>query len=766
MLIVAVCLAAAFPARAQFTFNQAQKHVAAELITERDAVQLGEEFIVGLKLTHDEHWHTYWQYPGTGMPTTIEWTLPDGFEAGPIEWPFPVTFEAGGVAGYGYTDIAVLLTRIRAPEEAPDSITIQANVRWLECSDSCVPQSDSLTLTLQQGEGRRNEEHTKLIEAALKKIPVPLPVDDPPIEVKTRIIQKPEKADDPFEIEITLSAGQADFTPPFAFAPKPDDALELAFEPPVIHAAPDGARAMINVIGLLLELPESGLAGLEAFVRVTLKGGEEGYYHFPVRVFGEASAVQQSVPPEVKSAAVDDAPAPVEPTAPSAQRGLLAWLALAFLGGLILNIMPCVLPVISLKVFSFVRQAQESRGRLFFLGMMYVAGVLASFWALAGATILLKAGAGGASWGALFQFPAFVLTVTVIVFALGLNMLGVFEFQAPGGKAVQGLARLEEREGPLAAFSTGVLATILATPCSAPFLGTAVAFALAQPAGMILLIFTFIGLGLAFPFMLLSIFPGWTRHIPKPGEWMIRFKQAMGFLLLGTAAWTLSVYNGLLQELLASADAKSGLRDGVILLVAVGVVAWLYGSFINYRPSGKARTWALSISTALAAAGYLLLAHPYIFIGGAMKQRRHAEEQARIKEFKLIYGIETAAQESSEYQIRWLEYSPELLAALRRQNHLVFLDLTADWCLTCKANESVVLASDTVEAAFAKHKAVLVRGDFTARDPQIKRLLDEFQRPGVPVYAIYPPGGGAPELLPEVLTPSLVIAGLEKAAGA
>ena len=403
---------------------------------------------------------------------------------------------------------------------------------------------------------------------------------------------------------------------------------------------------------------------------------------------------------------------------------LIAILAFAFLGGLILNLMPCVLPVLSLKVFSLIKHAGENSGGAWKQGVAFTAGVVISFWVLAGLLIALEAAGSHLGWGFQMQSPGFVLALTFLFFLLGLNLFGVFEL----GTSLVGLdAKATSHLGGLtSSFANGALAVLAATPCTAPFMGSAVGFAAQQPAAISLLVFTFLALGMAAPYLALTAFPGALRLVPKPGAWMEALRQFMGFLLMGTVIFLVYVFGALV----GTDDVPMLL--GTLLLAALA--AWIFGR--GTPPVHAAGTRLFSLLAAL------------LLLGGALA------EGAR-----LTYDVPAA----STAQNGWQTYSPEAVQAALKAGHPAFVDFTAAWCLSCKVNEQVALDIDSTKNLFAKKHVALFRGDWTHNDPQITKTLREFNRDGVPLYLLYAPGhADAPRVLPEVLTPGIVRDALQK----
>jgi thiol:disulfide interchange protein DsbD len=413
----------------------------------------------------------------------------------------------------------------------------------------------------------------------------------------------------------------------------------------------------------------------------------------------------------------------------------------AFLGGLLLNIMPCVLPVIALKVFGLVKMAGDRPARIRGLGFSFAAGILASFLALAMVVIILQLAGQQVGWGFQFQEPRFVIAMAALVFAFGLSLFGVFEINLPGS-AVMGISSAvahQKGSGYSASFGEGVFATVLATPCTAPFLGSALGFAFAQPWWVILLIFTCVAAGMAIPYVVLTARPAWIRFLPKPGAWMVSAQQFMGFLMMATLLWLLYILG-------KQMGMEAVIWTGAFLLT-VGFACWLIGKFATLAASRRAYwlTWIAAVL--LVGGGYLL------FLVSALDINTAIEVESS--------GIPAAAAGEG---IEWKQFSLAGLEEDLKGDRPVFLDFTAEWCLTCKVNEKTVLDAKEVIERFHAQNVLAVRADWTNRNPHITRLLSKFGRSGVPLYVIFPPGrSGTPIVLPEVITRGIVLEGLDKA---
>ncbi|MDR2239557.1 MAG: thioredoxin family protein [Zoogloeaceae bacterium] len=677
------------------------EQVTVRLIAERDAVRPGGEVLIGLEQRIIPGWHTYWQNPGdSGMATSIAWRLPDGASAGPLLWPPPGRHRQGDLTNYGYVDKVVLLTAIRVPESAkPESdFPVAAKVNWLVCNEEvCVPQDAELGLTLRIAANDSAQAATANpeIQAAKAMLPQPAPwpasVTYTQDGVKLRVVS-PE-----------LSAGQNG-------TGAQRERAEVWFYPfqwgVIAHGAPQiVGRDDDNGGALTLDMRAGEApahAALDGLLVVTEKtGGGLVTHGFVVHA---------------------------EPAAPAAVAqhdgehvGLPAALLLALLGGLILNLMPCVFPVLSIKALALVKHGGRADRATRLSGWAYTAGVVMSFLLLAGLLLLLRAGGAQIGWGFQFQSPGFVLAIAWLMFAIGLSLSGVFTL----GNSVAGLGGslgtgFADKPGHAGSFFTGVLATIVATPCTAPYMGAAIAYALAQSAPQVIAVFAALGLGLALPYLLLSHWPLLQKLLPKPGVWMEKLKHLFALPMYATALWLLWV---LAQQ------ARSLLPVAIGGLALIAAAAWLFG---RTRHSPRRRAATLSSAALVAAA----------CAGGVVLFMRHAAPPA--------------AQEKTQSAAE--SYSEAKLQALRDQGQPVFLNFTAAWCITCLVNERVALSQDSVQAAFKADGIRYLKGDWTNQDAAIARKLAEFGRDGVPLYVFYPAGKNAQALvLPQILTPDIVL---------
>ncbi len=602
----------------------------ATLLLAAAAARPGESVLAAVRLQMPSGWHTYWRNPGdSGLATTIQWTLPAGVSAGDIQWPPPETYLSADLTTYVYHDDVLLLVPLKlAPDLKPGRLSLQARVDWLECEVACVPGEATLSASLEVANAARPSASAALIAAWKKRIPQPNPV------LQTRAVWAAPPTGDTGTLMVEGQA-PADFHPTDFYA-YPGDGYEISPTAKLLPADAGHFR-LSKVIKRLGKSFPAQVAGI-----LVQKGTDAS----PIQAFEATLELPKT------AAAAPSTPELGSVVRPAAKVGLLGMLGLAFLGGLILNVMPCVLPVIALKILGFVHQSQEAPQRVRQLGLVYALGVLASFLVLAGIVIQVQHAGGTASWGMQMQNPWFRLALLVVVTLVALNLFGVFEITLPGS-ALGAAAGLASKEGTAGAFFNGVLATALATPCTAPFLAVALGFAFTQPAWVIVLIFTAVALGLAAPYVLLSWQPGWLKFLPKPGAWMLRFKVAMGFPMLATAIW--------LFDLTAPAFGEGGVLWLGLGLALLASTAWVWGEFV--QRGARRRPLALGVCLALLAFNY-----------------------AYVLEDQLHWRSPQVADTSGEIVqdspggIEWRRWSESAVQAARAAGHPVLVDFTAKWC--------------------------------------------------------------------------------------
>lgn len=677
----ALSMAWLLAAGAQAAPSQARtEHVQARLVSAQAEVAPGQRFTVALEQVIQAHWHTYWLNPGdSGQATSIDW---QGAQAGPIQWPTPSIQAIGPLVNYGYEGRPALLVDLTVPADAKPGSRFKptAEVRWLVCKDVCIPEQVSLGLDLPVAAEAKIGVDAAQIEEWRRAVPQPAPF-------AVKLAAAPQG--------VRLSGPNERVTKAYFFA----DTWGA-----VAHSAPQPLKQ--DGAGWALEIPagdEPVKAGqpLSGVIVLTLPDGEKAW---TVTAPMPEGAGKGPGPADL-SAPAAEATAPLP--APESDLGLLPALALALVGGLILNLMPCVFPVLSIKALALVNKGNHKAE-----GLAYTAGVLASFAALAAVLIALRAGGQQVGWGFQFHSPVFVLVVAYVLFVVGLSLSGLFEI---GGSFTGVGSGLAARDGLAGSFFTGVLAAVVATPCTAPFMGAALAFALAQPAAVMLAVFLALGLGLALPFLVLAFWPAAQRWLPRPGAWMDTFKQALAFPMYAAVVWLLWVL------------AQQAGADGVALALG-GLVLMAFGLWWR-RASG-----ASVVGTAAALASVVLALGLSSWI-------------------KPVSADTPASVGSSSFEA----YSAERLAELRAQNKPVFVNLTASWCISCLVNERVALSRPEVKEAFAKAGVAYLKGDWTREDPKITAVLKAHGRSGVPLYLYYAPGAAEAQVLPQILTPGLVI---------
>ena len=686
-------------------------HTQARLFLAADTARPGDTVLAGVQLRMDPRWHTYWRNPGaSGMATKIDWELPKGVTPGNILWPVPAKLPDEDLTTYIYTNEVVLLVPLKLAADRPTApCRLKAEVSWLECDVQCVPGAQTVTASLNIATETKPSKEAALIDTWQKR----LPKNGAGLAARAWWPEPPNGDSRSLVLEWNSSAdaAHADFFP--------DASEDFEVQPATERVPADAGKIRLRKLVKRLsgDWP-SEVSGLLVQQSGTNRAA------FEVKL-----PIQYLPTPGLSSSS--------QPTA----SGILAtslWkmLLYAFLGGLILNVMPCVLPVIALKIVGFVGQAKDDPRRVRRLGLIYALGVLVSFLVLAALVIGVKAAGHKAGWGMQFGNPQFLVALTALVTLVALNLFGLFEIN-PGARVMDAAGTLASKHGPAGAFFNGVLATILATPCTAPFLGAALGFAFAQTAGIIILMFVVVALGLAAPYVVLSWQPAWLKFLPKPGAWMERFKVAMGFPMLATAVWLFS--------LIPLHYGRRALWLGLFLVV-LALAAWVYGEFVQrgrtHRGLGLAATLVLLIG------GYLYA------VEGQLRWRSPVADTSLAGPLK----------ESPE-GIDWQRWSPAAVAQARAQGRPVFVDFTADWCLTCQANKRIAIDIPSVRAKLKEINAVALLGDYTRLPDDITTELNRYGRAGVPLVLVYPKHASEPPLvLPEALTPSLVLSALERAA--
>ena len=714
-------------------FAAGAPHLRVELLAEELPLAPGSEVQLGLRFILEPGWHIYWSNPGdSGQPPHISWSLPSGADKlhiGELRWPTPHRLATGPLVDYGYEGEVMLLAPLHVDADAAlhGDQAVTAAVNWLVCSESCIPGKAQLTRIL-----------PVRAEAPGPGVQAPSPAGNPPppatataalFAAAENALPQPPPPD--LELDGVLDASTIHLHIDLGVDAKTLKAQFFPAEPAQVdNAAPQIVTAAGSVLSLQMQRSEQLVADISR-LRGLLVLDAAGQ---PTRSFAVAIPLRSALAPAVPPKTVAPLPAAPLPTletparpAPAAGEQLPLGLALLFalLGGALLNLMPCVFPVLSIKALALIELSGAERAKARLHGLLYAAGILVSFWALAGLLLMLRYAGQQIGWGFHLQSPEFVIGLCVLLFLLGLNLLGVFEIGI-------GLTQLGQatvgRNGAAGAFATGVLATVVATPCTAPFMGTAVGFALSQSALVALLTFTLLGLGLALPYVLLLWVPGGQRILPRPGRWMETFKQVMGFLLLATVLWLAWVLGGQ-----GGVDAVIALLGGLLL---AGVAGWVLQ---RWSEQGKKATAA---ALALVLVGLLI---PIWQISGTKLQAN------------------TAASRPGDDDLPWESFTPAQLAAYRRAGKAVLLDFTANWCVSCKVNERLVLRSQEVRARIRELGVIPMKADWTNEDPTITQALAEFGRAGVPFYVLYGRDANTPPIqLPVVLSKTIVLRALDQ----
>ena len=678
-------------------------HIEAELVADRISVAPGGMAHVALRQKIQPGWHTYWRNPGdSGQPVTLDWTLPPGWSAGPIVWPTPERLKIGPLMDYGYTGDVLLPVALTAPAgaKAGQTMTLKAHAAFLVCKDVCVPEDAMLTLDLPvtAAQGAPDPKWGPVIAVTLAKAPAPAGL--------TAVVTAGATS-----LRLGVIGGAVkggDFR----------DAYFYPYDPSAIdQPSPQTVDRGKSGVTLVLTPGQAFKSGKPPAVL-------QGVLAFGGRAY-EISA--QAGPPLPGAGGLGP------PSAAGGALQLATSIAFAFLGGLILNLMPCVFPVLSMKAASFAGHAHRPRDARI-QGLAFMGGTVATFLALAGALIAARAAGEAVGWGFQLQSPGVVAGLTLVMLLVALNLSGVFEIGA-GIQAAAGEAGGIDPGGALGAALTGALAVAVAAPCTAPFMAPAIGFALTQGPIVALSIFLALGLGLAAPFTALAFSPRLLGLMPRPGAWMEGLRKALAFPMYATAAWLVWVFS----------QQAGTLNLGALLAAGVltGLAAWLYGVAQRRQISGKRSAVAFGSAAVVLALAF----------AAALWPQPGAPAQA-------ASGTASAGELTSE------PFSPARLAELRAQGRPVFVNFTAAWCVTCQVNDKLALSGHGVADAFKTAGVVYLKGDWTNRDAVIAQALTDHGRAGVPLYLMYPAKGGEAEVLPQLLTESMVVDAARKASGA
>jgi thiol:disulfide interchange protein/DsbC/DsbD-like thiol-disulfide interchange protein len=719
--------------------------VQAELVAYApDGVEPGKTVMVGLQITHKPEWHTYWKNSGdSGQPTELQWTLPAGVTAGDIQWPTPKKIRIGTLANYGYEGTVLLpvpleVSQMFQPGVLSNDLEVKLKAVWLVCKQECIPEEGEFALKIPV------KGSTALSAPAFATAKAASPVSVPNLDVgksTARIVTDP-------------SGGRLEFSIHNLPVALRGQNLELYPETAeVLHnaatAGKDWTQAWNGVVwtaSMPLSAQRSASPSNMALVLAAASGQA---YSVQAAVLGDwpKVAAPAQVPPELAAALKANAAsqqAPVntagQPLSSSDAMSFLPALLLALVGGMILNLMPCVFPVLAIKVMGFTQQAHLSsrtggetvggKSSMVGSGVAYTVGVVLSFVALGGLMLALRAGGEALGWGFQLQSPAVVAVLAALFTLIGLNLLGVFEF---ANVLPSSIATLQAKNPQIDAFLSGVLAAAIASPCTAPFMGASLGFALGLPAWQALSIFAFLGIGMALPYLLASVIPAVARWLPRPGAWMDVFKKVMAFPMFATVVWLVWV--------LGQQSGVDGAGALLLLLVGISMLVW------GFSLRGRSK-WVVTIISIAALAVFTWTTGSFI--------TQNAPEGA------ISGGVSGGAQSAAPQSTgAWQAWEPGKVDQLLAKGQPVFVDFTAAWCVTCQVNKKTTLNNPDVLADFSAKKVQLLRADWTRRDPAITQALAALGRQGVPVYVLYKPGS-APVVMSEILSSADVRAAIAK----
>jgi thiol:disulfide interchange protein len=660
-------------------------HLTVQMVVPAEQIYPGQAFTAGLYFKLDKGWHVYWVNAGdSGEPPAIKWNLPAGITAGAIQFPAPKRLPLGPLMDFGYDNEVLFPIAIHvAPDFKPagPNVALAGKVSWLVCREVCIPGKAQLSVdraALAQAPplDKENPADAQLLERFKSTLPQPLPGSD---SARFRATAN--------GFELTVATGREEKTG--AFFPFQQSVLA--------NPAPQTATPLKNGISLALTRDDNLRAAPKDLSGVLVLGDGHAY---------EIHATPGALP----------SPSLIESSA-----SMLRVALFAFVGGVILNLMPCVFPVLFIKGLALVQSSSEERHKLRLHGIVYTLGILASFWLVVGVLLVLRGAGHNLGWGFQFQSPTFDALIAMLLFFLGLSLAGQFEIGLTLTSAGSGLAA---KSGYTGSFFTGVLAVVVATPCTAPLMGAAIGYALSNSAVVSFAVFTALALGLAAPYLLLAFNPAWTRLLPRPGAWMEILKQAISIPIFATVIWLIWVFT--------QTAGTGALVDLLIAMLLLAVAGWILGRWPAKAGATVAAVFVLALAVALPV----------------MAVRRMTSSPA-------VVNAGTASTE-------WAPFSPELVEKYRAQGRPVFVDFTASWCLSCQVNERVVLSRADVQSRLKSSGVALVRADWTRHDETIAQTLASLGRDGVPTYALYPADPQAPPvLLPEVLTPDIVFNALD-----
>lgn len=692
--------------------------VSVRIMPEFDAVKPGQTLTLAIEQTIKDHWHTYWKNPGdSGEATRINWVLPQGVTASAIQWPVPEAIPFGPLVNFGYNNKAVYLVDITVPADYKETrLPITADLEWLVCSDICIPETDKVELDLPVTTTDSTPSDAAFFADARAKIP--------------QIVAWQGMVEENNNTLLLTFQPDADILPLLSSATKVD------FFPEEWGLIQNAGKQNLKIEAdkFTLSIPRdtrslSEVTEIKGIIAYQLADGtRKGFaVQTPLAAMPVANEVIPAAPDATPPENIDDA---TKTTLPAVQTDATLFQALLFalLGGLILNLMPCVFPILSIKALSLVKLSDGQQHQAVLSGVAYTLGVLACFGLIAGALIGLQHAGQNIGWGFQLQNPVVVLLLAYVLFIVGLNLSGYFEFSSRLASIGQ---HLTQKKGYTGSFFTGALATIVATPCTAPFMGVALGYALLQPPIVSMAVFLTLGLGLALPYLLLCIIPKLRRSLPKPGLWMETFRQFLSFPMYASAAWLLWVY---MQQV-------EGYYAGLLALLGVVFIALAFWVWQRAPEKNPARLFVRAI-----AAVFIIIS---VSIASLSMAKMPVVETMDTEETASVKGEGT------------IPYSKAKLDQLLTGNDPVFVEMTASWCITCKVNERIALATDATREVFKNEKVTYVQGDWTNQNPEITNFLKQYGRNGVPIYVFYGKRDAATGERPEaVVLPQLLTSGL------
>lgn len=702
----------------------------AKLLANRETIAKGQPFLLGLELTMDDHWHTYWENPGSsGLPTTLEFEPIEGLKLGELQFPLPKKFEDDyNMVTFGYDDQVLLLLEATYTGNAK-TLELKGKANWLECKEICVPGEASVSLRLAVGTAKPTN------EAIFKKYASHIPTDydaNSPFTYTSQFSLEGETWTG--SVKLKPKQGQSFATPANEVVFFPLGVGEMEAELSSYKVSKQGEDYQLDLAYSAFVDAPTDATRLSGILKFATNSG--------------AQIVRVPFYPSNNKVTTQTPAGSTESKEGGLDYGLWMILLFGFIGGIILNLMPCVLPVLSLKVFNIIQDANMSPGKRIQHAWIVTAGIAVSFLVLSLFFIFSQAAGEKLGIGFQFQNPLFVISISALIFVMALSFFGVFHMEPP---ASNNLYELTQKHGWQGAFFQGALMTVLSTPCTAPLLGTAYAWALAQTPFIILITFQFIAFGLAFPYLVLCHSPKLMALLPKPGNWMNHFKIALGFLLMATLIWLFSI----LWELTGS----TGLMGTMALMLGLSVAAYIFGQtfFSAKRLKGLLWTGLVTIATV-----YISMFRLYDIQNPFEAKEKH-DNYLRLA-FLSEAGNETnqslfstlEQQQTTADEIAWIPYSKENVAYFRNQGRIVFLDFTAAWCATCKTNEKVIIDTKSIRTLFAEKEVVTIKVDYTDKDDDITQLLNDYNRAGVPLYLFFP-GDQNAIVLPEVINKTMLV---------